>query len=72
MQNKKVAILFFGLTRTQEKTSDSIKQNLLTPLNEHNLHYDVFYILIKFMGLIIICGLMNQPIIIIMKMLNKY
>jgi hypothetical protein len=31
MENKKVAILFFGLTRTLEKTIDSIKKNLFTP-----------------------------------------
>lgn len=42
MNNKKVAIIFFGLTRTLEKTIDSIKINLLAPLNENLMEYDIF------------------------------
>lgn len=42
MNNKKVAIIFFGLTRTLEKTIDSIKTNLLTQLNENLIEYDIF------------------------------
>lgn len=42
MNNKKVAIIFFGLTRTLAKTIDSIKINLLTPLNENSIEYDIF------------------------------
>jgi len=37
-----VAIIFFGLTRTLEKTIDSIKINLLAPLNENLMEYDIF------------------------------
>jgi hypothetical protein len=39
---KKVAILFYGLTRTLEKTINSIKEKLLTPLNKNNYEYDIF------------------------------
>jgi len=39
---KRVAILFFGLTRNLEKTINIIKKNLLTPLNENNYEYDIF------------------------------
>jgi hypothetical protein len=42
MENKRVAILFFGLTRTLAKTIDSIKTNLFTPLDENSIHYDIF------------------------------
>ena len=39
---KKVAILFFGLTRNLEKTIDSIKENVLEVFNENNYEYDIF------------------------------
>lgn len=42
MNNKKVAIIFFGLTRSLEKTIDSINQNLLIPLTENSIDYDIF------------------------------
>jgi hypothetical protein len=42
MKNKKVAILFFGLTRTLGKTHTSIKENLLNPLSEAGASYDIF------------------------------
>ena len=40
--SKKTAIIFFGLTRSLEKTIESIKNNLLIPLKENNLEYDIF------------------------------
>jgi hypothetical protein len=42
MQNKKVAILFYGLTRTLGKTINSIKKNLFTPLDDNLIKYDIF------------------------------
>ena len=42
MHNKKVAILFFGLSRTLERTIDSLERNLFTPLRESSMHYDIF------------------------------
>ena len=41
--NKKynVAICFFGLTRSLEYTLDSIKENILTPLKNANINYDI-------------------------------
>jgi len=50
MKNKKVAIIFFGLTRTLEKTIDSIKENLFTPLNENSIDYDIFIHTYKIFG----------------------
>lgn len=50
MKNKKVAILFFGLTRTLGKTIDSIKTNLFTPLDENLIHYDIFIHTYKIFG----------------------
>lgn len=38
----KVAIVFFGLTRTLSSTIDSIKSNLLNVLSELNMEYDIF------------------------------
>lgn len=38
----KVAVIFFGLTRTLEKTIDSLKTNLFTPLEEASISYDIF------------------------------
>jgi hypothetical protein len=50
MENKKVAILFFGLTRSLERTIDSIKKNLFTPLDENLIHYDIFIHTYKIIG----------------------
>ena len=50
MKNKKVAILFFGLTRTLGKTIDSIKTNLFTPLDENLIDYDIFIHTYKIVG----------------------
>lgn len=50
MENKRVAILFYGLTRTLEKTLDSIKQNVFTPLDENGIHYDIFIHTYKIFG----------------------
>jgi hypothetical protein len=50
MKNKKVAILFFGLTRTLGKTINSIKNNLFTPLDENLIHYDIFIHTYKIFG----------------------
>jgi hypothetical protein len=50
MKNKKVAVLFFGLTRTLGKTIDSIKENLFTPLCENLIHYDIFIHTYKIFG----------------------
>lgn len=50
MNNKKVAILFFGLTRTLEKTIDSIKINLFAPLSENSIEYDIFIHTYKIYG----------------------
>jgi len=38
----KVAIIFFGLTRTLEKTIDSLKTNLFVPFEEAGVSYDIF------------------------------
>lgn len=40
--DNKVAILFFGLTRTLSSTVESIQCNLLNVLSELNMDYDVF------------------------------
>jgi hypothetical protein len=42
MENKKVAILFYGLSRSINKTINSIKRNLFTPLKENSIDYDIF------------------------------
>jgi hypothetical protein len=42
MENKKVAIIFFGLTRSLKKTINSIKENLFTPLDKGLINYDIF------------------------------
>jgi hypothetical protein len=46
----KVAILFFGLTRTLEKSIDSIKTNLFDPLDEKSIQYDIFIHTYKIFG----------------------
>lgn len=50
MDNKRVAVLFFGLTRCLEKTYDSIYQNLFAPLNENSISYDIFIHTYKIFG----------------------
>jgi hypothetical protein len=50
MTNKKCAILFFGLTRTLEKTIDSLKTNLFNPLNDNLIDYDIFIHTYKIYG----------------------
>jgi hypothetical protein len=42
MPNKRVAIIFFGLTRTLSKTIHSIRENLFKPLLEKSIDYDIF------------------------------
>lgn len=42
MTNKKVAIIFYGLTRTLHKTHESIKQNLFKQLEDNSIQYDIF------------------------------
>lgn len=42
LYNKKVAILFFGLTRTLGRTHESIKKNLFKPLRDNFINYDIF------------------------------
>jgi hypothetical protein len=42
MEQKKVAILFYGLARSIHKTIDLIQTNLFTPLTDHSIHYDIF------------------------------
>ena len=37
----KIAICFFGLTRSLDYTLDSIKQNIFSPLKESNINYDI-------------------------------
>ena len=50
MENKKVAILFFGLTRSLEKTAESLKTNLFQHLTDHLIHYDIFIHTYKIFG----------------------
>ena len=50
MNNKKVAILFFGLTRSLKETHVSIKKNLFDPLNENSIDYDIFIHTYKIFG----------------------
>jgi len=50
MENKRVAIIFFGLTRTLEKTIDSLKMNLFQPLTDNLMHYDIFIHTYKIYG----------------------
>lgn len=50
MENKKVAIIFFGLTRALGKVIDSLKKNLFAPLDEGLIHYDVFIHTYKIFG----------------------
>ena len=40
--SNKTAVLFYGLTRSLDKTYESIKSNLLDQLNAQNREYDIF------------------------------
>jgi hypothetical protein len=42
IKNKKVAIIFFGLTRSLNKTIDSIKKHLFEILSMNSIDYDIF------------------------------
>lgn len=42
MKNKKIAILFYGLTRSLSHCIHSLNQNLFTPLIENCIDFDVF------------------------------
>ena len=50
MENKKVAILFFGLTRSLKKTNDSLNEFLFTPLKENSINYDIYIHTYKIFG----------------------
>jgi len=39
---KKIAILFFGLTRSLSKTIPSLIQHIFTPLQDNSIEYDIF------------------------------
>ena len=41
---KKVAIGFFGITRSLKYTIDSIKTNILDALTKNNINYDLYYL----------------------------
>ena len=47
---KKVAIVFYGLTRNLVNTIDSIKRNLFDVLNENNITFDIFIHTYKIYG----------------------
>jgi hypothetical protein len=66
MSNKKVAIIFFGLTRTLGKTINSIEENLFKPLRDNSIEYDIFIHTYK------IYGHMKKQKIIKTRMLKKY
>ena len=40
--NKKIAVCFFGLTRSLKHTIDSIKKNIFHPLQKNNINYDIY------------------------------
>ena len=46
----KIAIIFFGLTRSLEKTIDSFKKNLFGPLEDNSIDYDIFIHTYKIYG----------------------
>ena len=41
-KQKRIAILFWGITRSLKYTYPSIKNNILNPLNENNIDYDIY------------------------------
>lgn len=67
MENKKVAIIFYGLTRSLHKTHESIKKIYLLLWRKIQLIMIFIYILIKYMVHTIICGPVKIRITIIMK-----
>ena len=40
--NKKIAIIFYGLTRSLNKTINSIHENIFNVLKENLIEYDIF------------------------------
>jgi hypothetical protein len=50
MEGKKVAIILFGLSRSLNKTIDSLRMNLFAPLTENGIEYDVFVHTYKIFG----------------------
>lgn len=42
MEQKRVAIIFYGLTKTLSRTIDSIRNNLFKPLDDNSIEYDIF------------------------------
>ena len=47
---KKIAIIFFGLTRSLGKTIHSLKENLFGPLEKESIDYDIFIHTYKIVG----------------------
>jgi len=47
---KRIAILFFGLTRCLNKTIKAFKENLFTPLIDNSFEYDIFIHTYKIYG----------------------
>jgi hypothetical protein len=50
MERKKVAIIFFGLTRSLSKTIESIRKNIFSPLIDNSIDYDIFIHTYKITG----------------------
>jgi len=50
VKNKKIAIIFFGLTRSLEQTNDSLKNNLFNHLKDNLIDYDIFIHTYKLFG----------------------
>jgi hypothetical protein len=42
IKNKKIAIIFYGLTRSLNKTINSIRKNIFNVLDRHNIQYDIY------------------------------
>lgn len=49
-KKQKVAIIFYGLTRCLNKTINSLKENLMLPLTENSIDYDIFIHTYKIYG----------------------
>ena len=47
---KRVAILFFGLTRSLNKTTESLHKNLFNHLTDNSIDYDIFIHTYKIFG----------------------
>ena len=41
-ENTKIAIIFYGLTRSLNKTINSIRKNIFNVLDRHNIQYDIY------------------------------